>query len=274
MTIDRSRLSARDRVLFWLWRCTSEVWDPLHTLTGMREIPRFLRSWRSYLQMPGAEAIQIADIYPQLHDRTTKHSIDAHYFYANAWGFRRILAANPREHVDIASQPVLASLLSALIPVSFVDYRRLPASLDGLTCVEGNILRLPYDDGSVESLSCLHVAEHIGLGRYGDHLEPRGTYLACREMARVLAPNGNLLFAVPVGKPKLCFNAHRIHAAETIRDYFFDLEMIEFSAVRDDGTLAERIDLSACRGSAYACGLFWFRAPQRNTTPSRSASSG
>jgi hypothetical protein len=33
----------------------------------------------------------------------------------------------------------------------------------------------------------MHVVEHVGLGRYGDALDPKGDARACAELARVLA---------------------------------------------------------------------------------------
>jgi len=216
-----------------------------------------------YSQLPGAEVIQLINTYPQLHDLSSTTSFDAHYFYVNAWAVRRILSNKPDRHVDIASQTILANLLSAVIPVIFVDYRPLQAKLEGLDCVGGTIVQLPFPDYSIESLSCLHVAEHIGLGRYGDPLDPQGTKKAAKELSRVLAPGGNLFFAVPVGKPRLCFNAHRIHTAETILEYFSELELVEFSGVHDDGRFVEHVDLSEFRDSLYACGMFWFRRTSR-----------
>jgi len=63
----------------------------------------------------------------------------------------------------------------------------------------------------------------------------------------------------PVGRPRLCFNAHRIHAVETICEMLPELELVEFSGVTDEGEYMEEADLAAFRDSTYACGLFWFR---------------
>ena len=112
--------------------------------------------------------------------------------------------------------------------------------------------------GCLSIFSCLHVAEHIGLGRYGDQLDPKGTFSTAVELERVLAPGGNLYFALPIGIPRVCFNAHRIHAAETICAYFSGLTLMEFSGVHDDGRFVERVTLEEFRSSEYACGLFWF----------------
>jgi len=47
----------------------------------------------------------------------------------------------------------------------------------------------------------MNVVEHVGLGRYGEPLDPEGDIKAMRELRRVLAPGGSLLFVVPVGRP-------------------------------------------------------------------------
>jgi predicted SAM-dependent methyltransferase len=117
-------------------------------------------------------------------------------------------------------------------------------------------------DRSLSSVSCLHVIEHIGLGRYGDALDPAGTRKATRELARVLGPGGNLFLAAPVGKPRLCFNAHRIHSAQEIPEMVPELELVEFSGVHDGGRYVEQVELSAFQNSEYACGFFWFQRPQ------------
>ena len=61
-----------------------------------------------------------------------------------------------------------------------------------------------------------------------------------------------------IGKPRLCFNAHRVHSPQQILDYFDDLKLIEFSGV-DDGRFLEDIVVSELKDSNYACGLFWFK---------------
>ena len=179
--------------------------------------------------------------------------------YARA--MRRIVPTRPRLHVDIGSQIIFANLLAGVIPVVFVDYRPLNAKLSGLTCLGGSLLGLPFADRSLSSVSCLHVIEHIGLGRYGDPLDPEGTRKALRQLARVLSPGGNLFLATPVGKTRLCFNAHRIHLAEAIREMVPELELVEFSGVHDNGRYVEHVQLSSFRESEYACGFFWFRRP-------------
>jgi hypothetical protein len=223
--------------------------------------PRYFRDWRRYQRLPDAEALRLGDAMPQLHERTATHEFDAHYFFANGWAMRRIVGHRPRMHTDVASQAMFVNLLSSVVPVTFVDYRPLHVALPGLTTEAGSILDLPYPDGSLESVSCLHVAEHIGLGRYGDPLLPTGTKQACTELQRVVGTGGNLYFAIPIGRPRVCFNAHRIFSAQTIRQYFHELELLEFSGVDDRGSYHESASLDEFDRCDYACGFFLFRRP-------------
>jgi len=247
------------RATFWLYGLFTPIFDPLRVVRGLFTYPRYMFDWLHYAHMQGAEHLRFSNAYPQLHDRTGTTGVDAHYFYVNGWAMRRIVAQRPAQHVDIGSQIMFVNLLSAVLPVTFVDYRPLEVSMEGLINLGGDILKLPFADNSIKSLSCLHVAEHIGLGRYGDPLNPRGTEQACDELKRVLAPGGNLYFALPVGKPRVCFNAHRIHSSKTIIKYFNGLDLVEFSGVNDDGSYVEHADLNEFDESSYSCGMFCFR---------------
>jgi len=242
-----------------MYNWSSQFVDPLRFVRGIQGLDWYVRDCRAYRRIPGAEQFGWRDLEPALHERSVTHGIDSHYFYANAWAIRRVIATSPRRHVDIASQSVFVSLASAIVPMIYLDYRLLSAPLSGMRSIVGTLLALPFRNGSIDSLTCLHVAEHVGLGRYGDPLDPLGTRKATAELRRVLAPGGNLLFAVPVGRERVAFNAHRIHAPATIIDYFRDLELVELSGVDDAGHYQERVASGALADNRYGCGFFWFR---------------
>lgn len=247
------------------YRWVSPVIDPLRVARGLMAYPRYLSDMARYRRMAQAEPMRLIDAFPALHDRTATSPYDAHYFYQDIWAFRRVLAAGVTEHVDVASRIEFAGFLSTCVPVTFIDLRPLEVQLPNFESRRGDILALPYEDQSLRSLSCLNVAEHIGLGRYGDALDPDGTRRACRELARVLAPGGRLYFSGPVGKPRLCFNGHRIHAPSQVTLYFPDLDLVEFSAVTDEGDFVEHVTPAEFDSADYSCGLFVFTRPSART---------
>lgn len=201
------------------------------------------------------------DFFPQIFDKTTLTGFDRHYVYHTAWAVRKVKEFNPIEHVDIASSLYFPSLLSAFIPVKFYDYRPAPLTLSNLETGHADLTNLHFADNSIRSLSCLHTIEHIGLGRYGDPIDPEGDIKATKELARTLAPGGQLLFVTPVGNESIIqFNAHRIYKYETVLSLFPTLKLKEFSYVPENGTggIVEHADPEELKKERYACGLFIF----------------
>jgi hypothetical protein len=202
----------------------------------------------------------VKDFYPCLHDRTVSSSFDHHYVYHTSWAARVLAQTMPEVHIDIASDLRFATLISAFIRVQYYDYRPVRLTLSNLSSHYVNILSLSFSTGSVSSISCMHVVEHIGLGRYGEPLDYDGDLKAIGELKRVLSEDGNLLFVVPVGEPRIRFNAHRIYSYEQIMDYFSDLALKEFALVPDSGNdgLMMNASPSSVNEQKYGCGCFWF----------------
>jgi SAM-dependent methyltransferase len=251
-------MSAARAMLRWLRAMSAPFGDPRQPVRAVAGYVRFARELGRYKRMPGAERIRWSELYPALLDRTGTSGIDPHYFHVNAWAMREVLRQRPSRHVDVASQTAFASMLSACVPVTYCDYRPLMARLEGLTSCAGSLLALPFADQSLCSLSCLHVVEHVGLGRYGDPLDPQGTARACQELARVLAPGGRLLLALPVGRARTCFNAHRVIDPSTIIGLLPDLVLERFAGVDDAGDFRLGIQPGDLTGLEYACGMYTF----------------
>lgn len=202
------------------------------------------------------------DRYSCLRDKTSQTAFDRHYVFHPAWAARVLAQTRPEYHIDISSTLYFCTLVSAFIPVQFYDYRPANLALSGLNSASADLLALPFPDNSVASLSCMHVVEHVGLGRYGDQIDPDGDLKAIAQLKRVLAQGGNLLFVVPIGQPRIMFNAHRIYAYQQIIGYFSDLKLVEFSLIPDkleDGGLIRNALQEQSDAQSYGCGCFWFR---------------
>jgi SAM-dependent methyltransferase len=198
---------------------------------------------------------------PLLDDRTPGCGFDRHYVYHTAWAARVLAATKPRKHVDISSSLYFCAIASAFVPVNYYEYRPVNLSLDNLTTGTADLQRLPFADKSIESISCMHVVEHIGLGRYGDPIDPDGDLKAMAELRRVLAPGGSLLFVVPVGRARVIFNAHRIYGVAQVRGYFPGLQLRQFALIPDGrhnkGLMLDPPD-DFVNQQNYGCGCFWF----------------
>ena len=102
-----------------------------------------------------------------------------------------------------------------------IDIRPPNVTLPDLNFMQGDILCLPFPDNSVESLSCLCVVEHIGLGRYGDKLDQFGSEKAIKELQRVMKPGGMLLLSLPIdAENRIYFNAHRAFTKQYVLELF------------------------------------------------------
>jgi SAM-dependent methyltransferase len=162
--------------------------------------------------------------------------------------------------VDVGSR--LDGFVAHVLPfchLTYVDLRSLELEHSNFAYRQGSILDLTFASGSINSLSCLHVIEHIGLGRYGDPVDPDGHIKAAAELLRVLAPGGRLLLGTPVGRERLCFDAHRVFSPETVVKMFSSARLVEFHLVPDDGTrIVRNAPFALASACNYGCGLFVF----------------
>jgi len=200
--------------------------------------------------------------YVCLNDKTDNTSFDTHYVYHTGWAARKLMEILPAKHIDISSSIYFNAIVSAFIPIEFYDYRPAKLDLSGLLPYEGNLSKLSFKDNSIDSLSCMYVIEHIGLGRYGDILDPLGDIKAAMELQRVLKVQGNLLIVVPVGKPNINFNAHRVYSYEDVTSMFNKLDLKEFSLLTDDDKGPEFLINASPKFvelQNYGCGCFWFQ---------------
>jgi hypothetical protein len=233
----------------------------------IRLSPAFVRDYRAFAARSRREQQPMPrwdDLFPVLADRDEASGVaNGHYFHQDLWAARRIYAAKPTQHYDIGSR--IDGFVSSLIvfqPVTVIDVRPLDIQMDNLRFVQADATDLAFlADGSVESISSLHALEHFGLGRYGDPLEPAAWRRAMAELVRVSAPGGRVYVSVPIGRPRVMFNAHRVFEPAEVLRALAGLELVSFSAVDDRGDLVADADPAAFGAADYSCGLFELTRP-------------
>jgi len=237
--------------------------DPRAGLRSVRNLPHFVRTLAQYRAACSGSPFPLTatDIYPALQDfDANAGEASGHYFFQDLWAARKIFDRRPERHIDIGSRidGFVAHLLT-FMPVTVIDVRPLTSSVRGLDFLRADATNLDgLADQSVESISSLHAIEHFGLGRYGDRVDPDGWRKALLALQRVLGPGGRLYLSVPVGRERLCFNAHRIFSPMRVLDAVSNLELVSFAGVDDSGRFLDGVKPEGLANQEYACGLFEF----------------
>ncbi len=227
---------------------------------------QFFRDRRRFVLAGGTASA--LDFYPCLFDNTSKTGIDHHYFYQSLWAFSLIRQSGVARHFDVASDVNFVGLLTAQTEVVFVDIRPLHLTIANYHGVGASVTNLPFASDSVESLSCLHVIEHVGLGRYGDPIDPMGAEKACREIVRVIQPGGTAYISVPIGRARVSFNGQRVFGPSEVTGLFAGLDLVDMAIVNVPGEFVagvtpEKTDLREFEGGLdFGLGLYHFRKPR------------
>jgi hypothetical protein len=236
--------------------------DPILLIRRWQGLPIFFKNLRIYNKRQRDDRFPVKwhNFYYTSYDRYQAAGyVLGHYFWQDLWAARNIYEKKIVEHIDVGSR--IDGFIAHIVPfckVTYIDLRPIRLKLKNLTFVRSSILNLPFKSNSAGSLSCLHVFEHIGLGRYGDPVDPDAYLSAARELLRILSIGGTLQIGTPVGKECLRFDAHRIFDPQTVVEIFAPLSLNEFSLVDDSGSLIEKATFGMARKCDYGCGLFVF----------------
>jgi SAM-dependent methyltransferase len=204
--------------------------------------------------------LSIAQLIPVLDESESDITYNTVYLLHSGWAARILAATRPAYHVDIGSCSYFVTIASAFLNLAAYDLRPMDIPLPDFKTGVADLTKLSFPDNSLESLSCMHAMEHVGLGRYYDTVDPDGDLKSARELQRVLAPGGNFLMVLPLGIPRVVFNAHRIYSYGHVINMFSGLRLKEFSFIpmdrppkfirNADPRIAENVDEGA--------GCFWF----------------
>lgn len=195
----------------------------------------FDRQYKHFRSLPDSRRWSY-DSYPILdQDKPQKADYSFEYLAHCGWAARILTQTLTKIHVDFGSHTYFAGIASA-ITSSFIyyDLRPIDMPLPGLICLSADLTNLRIDSNSQPSVSCMHVLEHVGLGRYGDAINPEGDLLAASELSRIVKPGGQLLIVEPINQtPRLSFNAHRLYSYQQVLGMFPQMDLVEFTLIKD-----------------------------------------
>ena len=245
----------------WLYPFIDQVSKPIFLLGPLY----FFLDFFKYSKLAHGKNVfmpKILDFYPIYFDRFAEAGIvPKHYFFQDIWASRIIFELGVKKHYDVGSR--LDGFIShclSFCEVTMLDVRPLPITVSGLTFLQTDCTKMTkLKSGSLSSISSLHAIEHFGLGRYGAPIDPDGYRKAISEIQRVVKSNGDIIFACPIGRERLEFNAHRVFNPKSIMTLFKQCKLIEFSAVDDNNRFINNADIKAFDKAEFSCGLFHFK---------------
>ena len=237
--------------------------DPLRILL-LRFVPRYLAHARQFRRQGGTIDARMP-IFVDWQEQAGTAS--GHYFHQDLLVATCIHEASPRRHIDVGSRvDGFVAHVAAFRPIEILDVRALQdTGHPHIRYMQADLM----DEASVpqeitDSLSCLHVLEHLGLGRYGDAIDPNGHRRGFNNLLRMLEPGGTLYVSFPIGRAtEVHFNAHRVfHPTDVLRwaDTPDAVELLRFDFVDDQGALYRAANPAGpLPPMSFGCGIYTLR---------------
>lgn len=209
----------------------------------------------------------ICKLYPVIDEKYAHNTIAWNYFFQDLWVAQLILKNNPQKHVDVGSRiDGFVGHVATYRRIEVYDIRSVRDDIPNVHFVQADLCdeNFGFTD-YCDSISSLHVVEHLGLGRYGDKLDPEAYLKGLKNITQALQTEGIFYFSVPIGEQRIEFNAHRVFSTRYLLNLltpFYKLE--SFAYVNDELRFFPSVMLNdpgfedsfSCH---YGCGIFVLR---------------
>lgn len=231
---------------------------------NLRHYPRYQRDLRHWQRKGGATTHK----YPILTDFSDQAgAASGHYFHQDLLVATRIAESKPERHIDVGSRiDGFVAHVASFRRIEILDRRALKSTgHPNIVYTQADITDPTSTYGiTTDSLSCLSVIEHLGLGRYGDTIDPHGHIRGFKNLVQLLELGGTMYLSFPIGETtEVHFNAHRVFHPHDIFAWSTEmksLELIQFDYVDDVGELHQRVDLINSQVKCtFGCGIYTFR---------------
>jgi len=204
---------------------------------------------------------------PVFRDRFLQAGVrGAHYFYQDLHVAQRIAKLNPEKIIDIGSRiDGFCAHVASFREIEIADIRPLQSKITNINFIQLDITGdINKYENYADCVSCLHVIEHIGLGRYKDPLSSNGFEIAIQNLIKLCKPGGKLFISTPIGTQRIEFNKQRVFELPILLEQFSELELEQFSYVDDSNTFHSDValsenDIETTLGLAYGLGIFELR---------------
>lgn len=252
--------------IYWLIKSYLNI-DLILILKSTKNLPKFFYDFYKYKKIDKYN--WPLEFFPSLLDYESEASSNiGEYFFQDIFVAKKILDQNSEKHVDVGSRiDGFVGHLACFREVEVFDIRKLNLKIKNIKFRKYDITEKQNTfTNYTDSVSCLHTLEHIGLGRYGDKIDPDGWKLGLKNLSIFLKDTGLLWLSVPSGKQSIKFNSHRIFDPNIIvseakkfslnlEEFYYyypvDAEIIKSNEIEDD--------FAKISNREYCLGIYKFR---------------
>ena len=199
------------KVFIIYWNKYSGVRKTLVLARILRDLPklrRYLQDLKSFLSLGG----EVDKWSIHLHeDSDFAGDTSGHYFWQDLVVAQWVLAQKKRLVADIGSRlDGYVSHVASSQKVFVIDIRPIKKAIPNVEFIKDDILNYKSKK-RFEIVTSLHTLEHIGLGRYGDPIDPMGHIKAFSALAKMTLPKGQLVVSFPIdSQTRVEFNGQRM----------------------------------------------------------------
>jgi SAM-dependent methyltransferase len=145
------------------------------------------------------------------------------------WYHKKLLEHDNLEVLDLGSTKTSNALLSLKHSVTAIV---LSDPKDEVSNVQYHVIdasqKLPFENSKFDVFTSTASIQLIGLGRYGDNLEPYAIPNFISELDRVLRGNASIYISMALGTNQLKFNSEYEFDFSTIKEIFVGWNLVDF----------------------------------------------
>jgi hypothetical protein len=249
-------------------------WNQLsirHPRKSLRDLPKlreYISDFERFKRLSHPSNKDDFLINPILGDKNeASANLTYHYFYQDLWMAQQVFNDKPERLIDVGSRvDGFVAHIASFRSIDVLDIRDLTPKISNVTFRKADIMGDISDlKNTTDAVSSLHVIEHLGLGRYGDPIDPNGHTKGLDNILQMLKKDGTFYFSVPFGNPRIEFNAHRVFSLSWLFNYLQENYSIQRFAIVDGSnnftnniTISPEL-ISSNANQRFGCALFVLR---------------
>lgn len=164
------------------------------------------------------------------------------YFYQDIMVANHVLQQQPQRHITVGANITgFVGHVATFMPITVCDVRPLTEiAHPNIEFVQQDFGARDFDPTGLtaDSVSCLSCLHHVGLGRYGDPINPRGPFAALDNLAQMVSPGGYLYLGTVVGSTShVIFNLGRVFTIDEILEHLSNFDLVRFDYYQPVGNV-------------------------------------